>query len=138
MRPTREVDISQRVLLGTELVVPGLVASGRFGANRSDFEGTVLRIAGMIEPDAERLLAWYRDTPIADIDALTAGCLEHRPSRRRRTIGSSSIGTLNSLGSPETSLAPSQPCAEPAHDFLMFGIQHIARILSANRHHQGK
>ena len=77
MRSTREVNISQREVLGTELVVSGLVASGRFGANRLDFEGTVLRIAGMIEPDAERLLAWYRDTPIADIDALTAERLVH-------------------------------------------------------------
>lgn len=72
MRPTREVHISRRVVQGNEVVVPSLIASGRSGVNRLDFESTVLRIAGMIEPDAARLLAWYRETPIADIDALTA------------------------------------------------------------------
>ena len=35
----------------------------------------VLRAATRIEPDSARVLAWYCDTPIAELDGLTARAL---------------------------------------------------------------
>ncbi len=77
MRLARKIVITQRARQENEVIAAGRFATRRPGYNHSDFEYIVLHIARAIEPDTEKLMAWYRGTPIMSIDALTAEKLVH-------------------------------------------------------------
>jgi hypothetical protein len=77
MRISPEIAINQGALQETEMTATSRRANRQCESKYFDFECTVLGIAKTIEPDIEKLMAWYRAAPIMDLDALTAERLVH-------------------------------------------------------------
>jgi hypothetical protein len=72
MRLARETITHQGALQENEVTTVNRFEIRRYESTYFDFECIVLGIAKTIEPDTEKLMDWYRNTPIMEIDALTA------------------------------------------------------------------